>query len=82
MFPSVPARATISATPFIMAKYAKSYAAALPNRIFLLLETLAEHIAQLILNDFGAAKVRVRIVKPGILPDVAQVGIEIERTRE
>ncbi|MGN6977521.1 dihydroneopterin aldolase, partial [Neisseria sp. P0006.S006] len=49
---------------------------------FLLLETLAEHIAQLILNDFGAAKVRVRIVKPGILPDVAQVGIEIERTRE
>ena len=24
----------------------------------------------------------VRIVKPGILPDVAQVGIEIERTRE
>ena len=65
-----------------MAKYAKSYAAALPNRIFLLLETLAEYIAQLILNDFGVAKVRVRIVKPGILPDVAQVGIEIERTRE
>ena len=34
VFPSVPARATISATPFIMAKYAKLYAAALPNRIF------------------------------------------------
>ena len=54
----------------------------LAEQDFLLLETLAEHIAQLILNDFGAAKVRVRIVKPGILPDVAQVGIEIERTRE
>ena len=33
-FPSVPARATISATPSIMAQYAKLYAAALPNRIF------------------------------------------------
>ncbi|HHK5983467.1 dihydroneopterin aldolase [Neisseria sp. P0004.S004] len=54
----------------------------LAEQDFLLLETLAEHIAQLILNDFGAAKVRVRIVKPGILPDVAQVGIEIERVRE
>lgn len=54
----------------------------LAEQDFLLLETLAEHIAQLILNDFGAAKVRVRIVKPGILPDVAQVGIEIERARE
>ena len=54
----------------------------LAEQDFLLLETLAEHIAQLILNDFGAVKVRIRIVKPGILPDVAQVGIEIERTRE
>ena len=54
----------------------------LAEQDFLLLETLAEYIAQLILNDFGAAKVRVRIVKPGILPDVAQVGIEIERARE
>ena len=49
----------------------------LAEQDFLLLETLAEYIAH-----FGAAKVRVRIVKPGILPDVAQVGIEIERTRE
>lgn len=32
--PSVPARATISETPSIMVKYAKLYAAALPNRIF------------------------------------------------
>jgi len=54
----------------------------LAEQDFLLLEALAEYIAQLILNDFGAAKVRVRIVKPGILPDVAQVGIEIERARE
>ena len=49
---------------------------------FRLLETLAEHTAALILNDFGALWVRVRIVKPGILPDVAEVGIEIERSRD
>ena len=46
---------------------------------FHLLETLAEHIASLILNDFPAAWVKVRLVKPGILPDVREVGVEIER---
>ena len=39
----------------------------LAEQDFLLLEALAEYIAQLILNDFGAAKVRVRIVKTGYL---------------
>lgn len=48
---------------------------------FLLLEMLAEHVANLILQDFGALWVRVRIVKPGILPDVKEVGVEIERSR-
>ncbi|ULJ60926.1 dihydroneopterin aldolase [Wielerella bovis] len=51
----------------------------LKQRDFKLLETLAEYIAQLILNDFQAAFVRVRIVKAGILPDVKEVGVEIER---
>lgn len=54
----------------------------LKNQQFLLLETLAEHVAGLILSDFGALWVRVRIVKPGILPDVREVGVEIERSRE
>lgn len=48
---------------------------------FLLLEMLAEHIAALVLNNFGALWVRVRIVKPGILPDVKEVGVEIERSK-
>ena len=52
----------------------------LKTQDFMLLETLAEHIAALVLNDFGAARVRVNIVKPGILPDVDEVGIGIERT--
>lgn len=55
--------------------------AALAEQSFMLLETLAEYVAKLILDDFGALSVRVRIVKPGILPDVKEVGIEIERSR-
>ncbi|STZ76143.1 dihydroneopterin aldolase [Bergeriella denitrificans] len=53
----------------------------LRNQDFLLLEMLAEHVAALILQNFGALWVRVRIVKPGILPDVKEVGVEIERGR-
>ena len=48
---------------------------------FLLLEPLAEHVASLVLDDFGALWTKVRIVKLGILPDVVEVGIEIERSR-
>ncbi len=48
---------------------------------FLLLEGLAEHVAKLVLEDFNALWVRVRIVKPGILPDVKEVGVEIERSK-
>lgn len=55
--------------------------ASLAEQDFLLLEMLAEHVAQLILNDFGALWVRVRIVKPGILAGVKEVGVEIERSR-
>lgn len=54
--------------------------ASLKNQRFLLLEALAEHVADLVLSDFGALWVWVRIVKPGILPDVREVGVEIERS--
>ncbi len=47
---------------------------------FRLLEALAEAIAKAILDEFPAAgAVRVRIVKPGALPGVVDVGVEIER---
>ena len=46
---------------------------------FGLLETLAEFVAQLLIDEFGARQVRVRVTKPGILPDVREVGVEIER---
>ncbi len=51
----------------------------LAEQHFLLIEALAEHIAHLIRDEFGAAWVRVSVTKPGILPDVAKVGVTIER---
>ncbi|QMT39794.1 dihydroneopterin aldolase [Neisseria shayeganii] len=48
---------------------------------FFLLEALAEYVATLILNNFRCERVRLRVVKPGILPDVREVGIVIERRR-
>jgi|WetSurMetagenome_2_1015567.scaffolds.fasta_scaffold714515_2 7,8-dihydroneopterin aldolase/epimerase/oxygenase len=45
-----------------------------------LIEALAEAIARMILDEFPAASaVRVRIVKPGAVAGVADVGVEIER---
>lgn len=53
----------------------------LATRDFLLLESLAQYVADFILTDFGAKWVRVRITKLGILPNVQNVGVEIERTK-
>ncbi len=53
--------------------------ASLESQHFLLLEALAEHIAKIIRQDFGAPWVRVSVVKPGILHEVARVGVTIER---
>lgn len=46
-----------------------------------LLEALAERIARLLLIDFGAAWVRVRIAKPRKFDNVQAVGVIIERRR-
>ncbi|GAA8964943.1 dihydroneopterin aldolase [Helicobacter pylori] len=51
----------------------------LAQRNFLLLESLAQSIADFIFAQFRAPWVRIRITKPGILPRVAAVGVEIER---
>lgn len=51
----------------------------LAQQQFYLLEALAEFVAELILGDYAAKWVRVRVVKPGILPHVREVGIQIER---
>jgi dihydroneopterin aldolase len=45
-----------------------------------LLEALAETVADILLGEFGASWVRVKIVKPRKFADVAAVGVQIERT--
>ena len=44
-----------------------------------LVETLAERVARLVLDEFGASSVKVSIAKLGILKDVALVGVSVER---
>lgn len=46
-----------------------------------LLEALAEKIAQILLVDFRAAWVKVKVVKPRKFDDVEAVGVLIERTQ-
>ncbi len=48
---------------------------------FHLVETLSEHIAMLVLEEFGVAWVRVTLSKPGAIRSSRDVGIIIERER-
>ena len=47
-----------------------------------LLEALAEQVAQIALQEFGAHWVRVRVAKPRKFDDVEAVGVQIERRRD
>ncbi len=47
---------------------------------FQLVETLAEKIAALILDEFGVEWVRVRVNKPGAVRGARDVGVVIERS--
>jgi dihydroneopterin aldolase len=53
----------------------------LARRRFQLLEKLAEHIAEALLDDFGAAWARVSVAKPGVMHGVRRAGVLIERSR-
>lgn len=48
---------------------------------FMLVETLAERMAMLILREFGIGWVRVQVNKPGAVRGSRDVGVAIERTR-
>ena len=50
------------------------------NSQFLLIETLAERIASIIIDDFGVAKVKLTLHKPNALSGTTDVGIIIERS--
>jgi 7,8-dihydroneopterin aldolase/epimerase/oxygenase len=47
-----------------------------------LVETMAESIAAMCLEDVRVRSARVRVEKLDVFPDVASVGVEIERFRE
>lgn len=47
-----------------------------------LLETLAEKIARALFDRFPILTVRLSIDKPGAIPDVRGIGVEIDRRRE
>jgi dihydroneopterin aldolase len=48
---------------------------------FRLVETFADRIAALLMEDFGAPWIRVSAAKVGILPNAKFVGVTIERRR-
>lgn len=48
---------------------------------FQLAETLAEHIAQLLLHEFPIHRVRVEVEKPLAIKEAESVGVSIERRR-
>jgi len=48
---------------------------------FKLIEALGEHLARVVLEEFDVSWLRLRINKQGVLRDVRDVGIVIERSR-
>lgn len=49
---------------------------------FKLVETMAETIASVVMDEFGVPWVRVRINKPGAIRGARDVGVEIERGKD
>jgi len=52
----------------------------LAENSFKLVEALGEHVCQLILQEFKAQSVKLKVSKPGILPGLKALGIVISRT--
>jgi len=62
-------------------RIAKRVLAFVEASTFHLVETLAEHIAMLLLEDFGIAWVSISLSKPGAIRSSRDVGVMLERTR-
>ena len=46
---------------------------------FQLIETLAEHLAAIILTEFGVSWVQIRVLKPTAVAEADAVGVQIQR---
>jgi dihydroneopterin aldolase len=53
----------------------------LPTTQFQLVESLAHHLALLLLSEFSLDWVRVSVNKPGAIRDSRDVGVQLERRR-
>ena len=62
-------------------RVAKRVLAFVEDSQFHLVETLAEHIAMLILEEFGVGWVRITLSKPGAVRSSRDVGVALERDR-
>src|SRR5271163_966105 len=62
-------------------RVAKRVLAFVEESKFHLVETLAEHLAMIILEDFGVAWVRISLSKPGAVRNSRDVGVTLERER-
>ena len=60
---------------------AKRVLAFVEESSFHLVETLAEHIAMLILEEFGVSWVSIALSKPGAIRSSRDVGVKLERAR-
>ena len=49
------------------------------NGRFLLVERVAEEVAQLIMSQFSVPWIKIRLTKPGAVPQAKGVGVVIER---
>lgn len=54
----------------------------LSKQRFNLVEALADRVAKLVLEEFGAARVKVSAAKLGVLKNAGLVGVTVERTRQ
>jgi dihydroneopterin aldolase len=53
----------------------------LKENSFKLVEALAEHVCQLILEEFKATSVKIKVAKPAILPGLKALGVIVERSK-
>jgi dihydroneopterin aldolase len=62
-------------------RVAKRILAFVESSQFHLVETLAEHVAMLVLDEFGISWVRIILSKPGAVRSSRDVGVSVERDR-
>ena len=77
--PSRPKRSDRIGDTIDYSKIVARIAQSIGENRFLLIEALAEHIAQLVMSEFGAPWVRASVTKLGALKGVKRVGVTIER---